>query len=186
MKNEKENLSQLDVFPDNIQIIKGDLIELAKSKTFDVIAHGCNCQSVMGAGIAPLMADAFGCDQYPLELLGPNDYKLGLIDFKHIMMISGVAVVIEAPTYKHFTVVNAYTQLSPRIPDPETGIPLSYRALKEALALIEKLLGGKGVKLGLPWIGCGLARGDKALVLAIIKEVFENSLTEVYIVEYDR
>ena len=49
------------------QEIEGDLIALAKQGKFDVITHGCNCMSNMGAGIAPQMAKAFGVDQYPLE-----------------------------------------------------------------------------------------------------------------------
>jgi O-acetyl-ADP-ribose deacetylase (regulator of RNase III) len=33
----------------NISYIDGDLIKLAKEGKFDVIAHGCNCHSTMGA-----------------------------------------------------------------------------------------------------------------------------------------
>jgi ribonucleoside-diphosphate reductase beta chain len=43
-----------------INYTDGDLITLAKAGKFDVIAHGCNCHSTMGAGIAPQMAKAFG------------------------------------------------------------------------------------------------------------------------------
>ena len=50
-----------------INYVKGDLIALAKEGKFDVIAHGCNCFNVMGAGIAPLMAETFGCDKHYLE-----------------------------------------------------------------------------------------------------------------------
>jgi O-acetyl-ADP-ribose deacetylase (regulator of RNase III) len=50
-----------------MKYIDGDLIRLAKQGTFDVIAHGCNCFCTMGAGIAPQMADAFGCDEFDME-----------------------------------------------------------------------------------------------------------------------
>jgi len=50
------------------QEIEGDLIKLAKQGKFDVITHGCNCFCTMGAGIAPQMAKAFGCDQFQLEM----------------------------------------------------------------------------------------------------------------------
>jgi len=46
------------------QEIEGDLIVLAKEGKFDVIAHGCNCQCIMGAGLAPQMAKAFGADKF--------------------------------------------------------------------------------------------------------------------------
>ena len=50
-----------------MKYIDGDLIRLAKQGTFDVIAHGCNCFCTMGAGIAPQMAEAFGCDEFDME-----------------------------------------------------------------------------------------------------------------------
>jgi O-acetyl-ADP-ribose deacetylase (regulator of RNase III) len=50
-----------------INYTDGDLIKLAKQGTFDVIAHGCNCFCTMGAGIAPKMAEAFGCDEFDME-----------------------------------------------------------------------------------------------------------------------
>lgn len=48
----------------------GDLILMAKHGQFDVIAHGCNCLSNMGAGIAVQMARHFDCNLFPLELKG--------------------------------------------------------------------------------------------------------------------
>ncbi len=36
----------------NLNIINGDLIDLAKNGNFDVIIHGCNCFRTMGVGIA--------------------------------------------------------------------------------------------------------------------------------------
>jgi len=50
-----------------INYIDGDLIKLAQRGYFDVIAHGCNCFCTMGAGIAPQMAEAFGCDVFEME-----------------------------------------------------------------------------------------------------------------------
>lgn len=32
--------------------INGDLVEMADNGQFSLIVHGCNCQSVMGSGIA--------------------------------------------------------------------------------------------------------------------------------------
>ena len=53
-----------------INYVDGDLIKLAKVGKFDVIVHGCNCLSTMGAGIAPQMAAAFGCDKFEMEMWG--------------------------------------------------------------------------------------------------------------------
>jgi len=67
-----------------VKEIDGDLIKLAKEGKFDVIAHGCNCFCTMGAGIAPQMAKAFGCnDSEIFAMEAPNFYgninKLGNI-----------------------------------------------------------------------------------------------------------
>jgi O-acetyl-ADP-ribose deacetylase (regulator of RNase III) len=35
-----------------MKTVVGDLIQLALNGEFDVIIHGCNCQCVMGKGIA--------------------------------------------------------------------------------------------------------------------------------------
>ena len=51
------------------QEIKGDIIKEALSGKYDVVGHGCNCFCVMGAGLAPQMAEAFGCDKFQMELL---------------------------------------------------------------------------------------------------------------------
>lgn len=39
--------------------ISGDLIQLAEIEQFDLIAHGCNCYSTMGAGIAKAVMEVF-------------------------------------------------------------------------------------------------------------------------------
>lgn len=49
--------------------VEGNLILMALEGKFDVIAHGCNCQCTMGAGLAPQMVKAFGCDKFEMELL---------------------------------------------------------------------------------------------------------------------
>lgn len=152
--------------------IEGDLIVLAKQKQFDVIAHGCNCFCTMGAGIAPQMAKAFGCDTFPLE---HKDYtgdinKLGQIDYK---------------TYFHMnedhrlTVVNAYTQYYYGSNHPD-GVdkPLDYDALTLCLRKINHLF--KGKHIGLPKIGCGLAGGNWNIVKNIIlRELKDCDVTVV-------
>ena len=62
--------------------VKGNLITLALQGQFNVIAHGCNCLSNMGAGLAPQMAKTFGCDKFKMEMKGPDINKLGCIDYE--------------------------------------------------------------------------------------------------------
>lgn len=68
------------------QEIEGDLITLAKQGKFDVITHGCNCLSNMGAGIAPQMAKAFGVDRFEMEIWGATIEKLGCIDYQTFVL----------------------------------------------------------------------------------------------------
>ena len=42
-----------------MKTVRGDLLKLALDGHFDVIVHGCNCQCVMGAGIALSIKNAF-------------------------------------------------------------------------------------------------------------------------------
>lgn len=140
--------------------VDGDLIELALKGEFDVIAHGCNCFCTMGAGIAPQMAKAFGCDKHTLE--GPRQSgninklgQIGLMDF-------------ELPN-KILTVVNAYTQYGPGFSHrKEATHPLSYPSLILCLQKMNKIF--KGMHIGLPQIGCGLAGGDWASVKGLIEQ----------------
>ena len=163
--------------------IKGDLIELAKQAEFDVIAHGCNCLSSMGAGIAPQMAKAFGADKFEMETWGPTIEKLGDIDFetfilieKYVLPLKDYANIKNDP---ELTVVNAYTQYHY---GHKFGPPLDYEALTLCLRKMNHMF--KGKHIGLPQIGCGLAGGDWERVKQIIQTELKDC--EVTVVIYDK
>ena len=145
--------------------IKGDLIDLAKKGEFDVIAHGCNCFCTMGAGIAPQMAAAFGCDKFPLEdyKYSGDETKLGKIDYKTIKIGE-----------KDLTVVNAYTQYG------LGGNPFDYEAFTKIVDEMNIVF--KGKHIGLPKIGAGLAGGSWPKISSIIENGFKDC--EVTIVTY--
>jgi len=149
------------------QEVYGDLIKLTKDGHFDVITHGCNCMCKMGAGIAPQMARAFGCNGYPLEELsteGDMD-KLGRIDWKYYPISPNKSVAV----------VNSYTQYSPA---PWLK-PLDYEALTLCMRKINHAFKGKHV--GLPQIGAGLAGGDWERIKQIIQTELKDCNTTVVI-----
>lgn len=148
------------------QEITGDLIELALEGEFDVIAHGCNCFCTMGAGIAPIMARNFGCDEYRLEnaKYKGSILKLGQIDFESKMLLEGVIHPLLPGQSGNIFIVNAYTQHSY---GSKAGPPLNYPALTLCLIKMNYLF--KGMRIGLPQIGCGLAGGDWKVVSELIK-----------------
>jgi O-acetyl-ADP-ribose deacetylase (regulator of RNase III) len=162
-----------------VSIIKGDLIEKGLKGELDVIGHGCNCFCVMGSGIAVPMKNTFGCDMYTLEdeKYSGSFLKLGNIQGKDFFVNEGK--ISETGTL--LKVYNLYTQYAPGVPMPPSGIPLDYDALR--LCVRKLLYLHKKAKIGLPWIGCGLAKGDKGIVYKILEEETKLYKGELFIVE---
>jgi O-acetyl-ADP-ribose deacetylase (regulator of RNase III) len=176
-----------------MKVVEGDLIELAKQGQFDVITHGCNCFCTMGAGIAPQMAKAFGCDKFPMEdpQYKGDINKLGTIDYKRQIvipvmqkiLINGVGV--EAPNYggHPLVVVNSYTQYRyGKNHEDGDKSPVDYDAITMCMRKINHMF--KEKRIGLPKIGAGLAGGN----WNIIKNIIENELKDmdVTIVHYKK
>ena len=171
----------------NYQEVDGDLITLAKAGTFDVIAHGCNCHSTMGAGIAPQMAKAFGCDRFSMELWGSDVNKLGNIDYQTVVLGEKAIWSLEDAKNNRnepeLTVVNAYTQFNyGRNHADGDAKPLSYEALTLCMKKMNIIFAGKHI--GLPKIGAGLAGGDWERIKAIIQRELKDC--KVTVVNYKK
>ena len=167
-----------------INYLVGDLIELAKQGIFDVIVHGCNCMSTMGAGIAPQMATAFGCDKFEMETLGPDISKLGNIDWEIMVLGKHNIFSLEHGAYNHdnepeLIVVNAYTQYNYGINHHGgTSKPFDYEAFTICMRKINSLFKYKHV--GMPKIGAGLAGGNWDRIENIIEtEIYNCPVTVV-------
>jgi O-acetyl-ADP-ribose deacetylase (regulator of RNase III) len=162
--------------------VNGDLIKLAKQGKFEVIAHGCNCQSKMGAGIAVEMANTFGCNRFPMENQGPSIRKLGNIDFKTFILGSNGAIwswedknsnTLHEP---ELYVINAYTQnMYGKNHKDGISVPVDYEAIALCMRKINVLF--KDMHIGLPKIGAGLAGGDWEK----IKNIIKTELTDCHI-----
>ena len=170
-----------------IKYIDGDLIKLALNGEFDVIVHGCNCHSKMGAGIAPQMAKAFGCDRFSMELWGSDVNKLGNIDYQTFVLGENTVWSLEDAKNNRnepeLTVVNAYTQFNYGHNHVDGDLkPLDYEALTLCMRKINIVFVGKHI--GLPKIGAGLAGGDWNR----IKEIIKNELKDcrVTVVNYKK
>jgi O-acetyl-ADP-ribose deacetylase (regulator of RNase III) len=147
-----------------IQVIKGDLIKLAKEGKFDVIAHGCNCFCIMGAGIAVQIKKEF-----------PEAYKEDLATLKGDVYKLG-----EFSKYRYknlrLTVFNLYTQYLP-------GSNFEYAAFCLAIRNMKEVIKEDSI-IGLPLIGCGIGGGSRQIVMEIIKK--ELGDFQVYLVEYEK
>jgi len=152
------------------QEINGDLIELSRKGKFDIIAHGCNCFNTQTKGIALSMAKTFHTDTFTLEnkFLQGDIRKLGSIDAEEFQ-VSSMSIVpkeFTGPTTSELkydlTVINCYTQFR-----YGKGLQLDYEALTLCLRKINHIY--KGLTIGLPKIGAGLAGGDWNKIKTIIQ-----------------
>ena len=194
-----------------INYIDGDLIKLAKQGKFDVIVHGCNCFSTMKSGIAPQMAEAFGCDEFEKEILTYTEYddmgdmyevktnnkgdinKLGTIDwemqylwFDHPMAKDGLGVPMNHRTLgqlntKSLVVVNAYTQYKYGR-NHKDGAIAPFDYEAFTLCMRKMNKAFEGSHIGMPKIGAGLAGGSWQRIERIIDA--ELWSCEVTVVNY--
>lgn len=159
--------------------ITGDLIAIALKGNFDVIAHGCNCMSKMGAGLAVQMNRSFDCSSFEMENWGPNIHKLGCIDYETFVLgKNGHWNIRNGGNIEHypiFYVVNAYTQYYPSVRTK----PLDYEALTLCMRKINHTF--KGKRIGLPKIGAGLAGGEWLRIRTIIELELKDCDTTVVI-----
>ena len=154
--------------------IEGNLITLALESYFDVIGHGCNCFCKQASGIAAAMVENFKTDQFPLEgdRFKGDMQKLGCIDGQDFSFIRGEAQRILPTRYAEdfkvdLTVVNCYTQYYYGSNHPGGAAkPVDYEAITLCMRKLNKKY--KGLKIGLPQIGAGLAKGDWNRIKGII------------------
>lgn len=134
---------------------KGNLLDLAEAGEFDVIVQGCNCFNTMGGGIAREIAERYPEVAYVDSKTEKGDYhKLGNWTSEVVIRKNGTV---------EFDVVNAYTQYN-----MSQGIDVfEYVAFE---LILQKLIHAYSDKrIGLPYIGMGLAGGDRELILAAIE-----------------
>ena len=137
-----------------MNIIKGDLIQLALDGTFDVIIHGCNCQCTMGAGIAKTIRSVF-----------PEAYEADCATEKGDRSKLGSISFTEVNRDNHsITIVNGYTQFHWR----GTGGLVDYDAVRSVMKEVCNRFSGK--RIGYPLIGAGLAGGNWSIISNIIDE----------------
>ena len=132
---------------------KGNLLDLAEAGEFDIVVQGCNCFNAMGGGIAreirqryPLVASV------DMETLRGDYNKLGT--WTECFVSKGAG----------FNVINAYTQYN-----MSTGEDVfEYIAFQLILQKLAHMY--PGGDYGFPYIGMGLAMGDKDLIIQMLED----------------
>jgi len=145
-----------------MEVIKGNLIKLAKEGHFDMIVHGANCYCTLAKGTSGGIAA-----QIEKEFPGAakmdgwtvmGDYnKLGnySVSVEHVDKLIGDG-------QQAMMVVNAYTQHEP-------GADARLNAIEMVFDKLNKNFPGNTV--GIPFIGCGIGGLSWRQVRKVIKKV---------------
>lgn len=158
----------------SIKIIDGNLLDFPNGINF--IAHSCNTQNVMGAGIARQIKDRYP-KAYEADCYAENekDNVLGSYSF------SIVDSIINKGIY------NMYTQDT-----IGNGREVNYEAFYIALNKVASHIEWQDSHfkqtstLGLPWgISCGLAGGSWSIIFAMINDILFDKTFKTYIVKYN-
>lgn len=133
--------------------VQGNLLDLAEAGEFDIVVQGCNCFNTMGGGIAREIRQRFpSAAEVDAATIRGSYHKLG--SWTH-------SIVGDAG--KRFTIINAYTQYN-----MSTGQDVFEYAAFELI--LQKLAHyWPEWRYGFPYIGMGLAGGDKERIMAILE-----------------
>jgi O-acetyl-ADP-ribose deacetylase (regulator of RNase III) len=132
---------------------KGNLLDLAEAGEFDIVVQGCNCFNTMGGGIAREIRE-----RYPV--VASVDMETVKGDYNKL----GNWTECNAGEKNRFTVINAYTQYN-----MSRGTDVfEYTAFELILQKLIHTYGNK--RLGFPYIGMGLAGGDKETIMAMLED----------------
>jgi O-acetyl-ADP-ribose deacetylase (regulator of RNase III) len=135
----------------------GDLLELAREGDFDVIVHGCNCFCTMGKGIAKQIKDEY-----------PAAYAADCLTYKGDI---GKMGRYSFCTAAGFDIVNAYTQYTYNRAGENNKL-FSYISFGKVLNSLKEKYAGK--RFGFPYIGMGLAGGNKERIFGMLEKFAEE------------
>ena len=136
--------------------VKGNLLDLAEAGEFDIVVQGCNCFCRMGSGIAKEIRARY-----------PRAYQVDMLTNEGDIQKLGTWTDADAGK---FWIINAYTQFGTATQPGEDVF--EYTAFELILQKLTHVYGTK--RIGLPYIGMGLAGGDKEVILDMIEEFAYN------------
>lgn len=145
---------------------KGNVLDMAERGQFSVVLHGCNCFNTMGGGIAREIAQRYPTLQEADNTTKPGDIrKLG--NWTSRVVASPLS---EPMSTRLFSIYNCYTQYN--MSNGEDVF--EYDAFGIILRKLSVLHPRE--HYGLPYIGMGLARGNKEIIVQMI-QAFADTVT---------
>lgn len=153
---------------------KGNLLDLAEAGEFDIVVQGCNCFNTMGGGIAREIRE-----RYPH--VAKIDAETVRGDYTKLGTWTDAKARPEDVTLSWFVIINAYTQYN-----MSTGEDVfEYTAFQ---LILQKLVHEyPGQRFGFPYIGMGLAGGDKDIIMPMLEwfaEMIEETGGTATLVEF--
>lgn len=146
-----------------LKIIHDDLFNCAKPAA--IIAHGANAQGAMGKGFAKQLR---------------HRYPLNYLEYHHLcerkMLKLGQWLLVHE---KGMCIYNLITQEV--YGDDMDEVYVDYDAVRKGLKVVQKYGSTYDLPIHMPFIGGGLAHGDKDRLMAIFEEVFATTDAMLYI-----
>jgi len=153
--------------------VKGDLFDYFERGDCDTVAHCCNCQGVMGSGIALTIKNKYKAayDAYKDHERRNGSIQLGTISSEFVDM-DKLIINLHAQSrygYDGFRYVN-------------------YEALYDSLTQAKRMMiASKQKTLGVPYkMACDRAGGDWRIVEAMLDVIFVDVGINVLVVEYSK
>lgn len=132
---------------------RGNLIDMAEAGDFDLIVHGCNCFHTMGSGIAR---------EVRLRYPGAYDADVKQTRWGDRSKIGTFSLLPGA----QFSIVNAYTQIGFNAPGKNEDL-FEYEGFQRILDTLAEQF--PGTRIGFPYIGMGLAGGNRERITAMLE-----------------
>ena len=145
-----------------LTIKQGDVFE--ELKAGDVFVHGCNSKGVMGSGVAKIVRNKW-----------PNAYKI----YSQAVALGELKLGkwnTHFDSKKEVAIINLITQ--EEFGRDASKVYVNYNAVKQGLLSVIEDCTEDCKRIVFPFIGGGLANGDREILLDIFHEVFDNSEIE--------
>ena len=151
--------------------MKADVVELIESvsdnKTLNVLVQQCNCQNVMGKGIAKAISTAYPEVARADKATQAGDKaKLGTYNYARVK--------------ENVVIANAYSQYNYGWLNPldSNGRQTDYEALRKSLTAVRDDFTGRSthpVIFYVPlMVGAGNAKGNPRIIQPMVKEIFKD------------
>ena len=157
--------------------VKADILDLiskaSENKALNVLVQSCNCQNVMGKGIAKAISTA-----YPEVARADNATQAG--------DRAKLGTYTYARVKENVVIANAYGQYNYGWLNPldSNGRQTDYDALRKSLTAIRDDFTGRSthpVIFYIPkFIGQSLAKGDPEIIQPMVKEIFKDHETYLF------